>query len=104
MRGKDLLDFGFDGRKIGFPGFNEQIDLLARQRFAFRANADAAVMRQLEHQGLSLQLCDFELLREGLVFSRQVGRFLRFTDDACRRFWHPPRQGFIGGKSGQFSA
>lgn len=46
----ELLDFLVDSRQVGIPGFLEHIALQWCQDFAFGAEADALVIRQLMRQ------------------------------------------------------
>lgn len=52
----ELLDFRFDGRQIGIPGFLEDITLQRRQAFAFDAETNALVIGQLKGQGFDFEV------------------------------------------------
>ena len=55
-----LFQFGDDGCAIFIAGFDKQIALFRRQRFALAAEVDALVVRQFEGKLLDLQFAPLE--------------------------------------------
>ena len=95
--GRDLFDFGLDCAQVDVPSFLEQIALLGREGFVLMPEADAAMVREFQGEGLDLELrgLEFKIARcEGLA-----GLILQLRE----RLGHPIGQVWSGLETGQFS-
>jgi hypothetical protein len=90
--------FGLGSSQIAGQGFLEQVALLGRERLAARAEAHPAQVRQLQREGLNLDLGGVKrrvTARDVLVQANGFGGFilclideaLNGADDPFREFW-----------------